>query len=75
MSILFQAYPFARQALFALDAETAHDTTLHALQKAYDCSLTRGMMHSRVLDPATLMGLPLLNHGCLSHAQPILGEA
>jgi dihydroorotate dehydrogenase len=61
MSILFQAYPFARQALFALDAETAHDTTLHALQKAYDCSLTRGMLHSRVSDPATLMGLPLLN--------------
>ncbi len=61
MSILFQAYPLARQALFTLDAETAHDTTLHALQKAYDCSLTRGIMHSRVLDPATLMGLPLLN--------------
>jgi dihydroorotate dehydrogenase len=61
MSILFQAYPLARQALFALDAEAAHDTTLHALQKAYDCSLTRGMMHSRVSDPATLMGLPLLN--------------
>jgi dihydroorotate dehydrogenase len=61
MSILFQAYPLARQALFALDAEAAHDTTLHALQKAYDCSLTRGMMHSRVSDPATLMGLPLIN--------------
>ena len=58
MSILFQAYPLARQALFALDAEAAHDTTLHALQKAYDCSLTRGMMHSRVSDPAKLMGLP-----------------
>ncbi|CAN1484027.1 PyrD Dihydroorotate dehydrogenase [Burkholderiaceae bacterium] len=61
MSFLFQAYPLARQALFALDAEAAHETTLHALQKAYDCSLTRGMMHSRVSDPATLMGLPLLN--------------
>ena len=61
MSFLFQAYPLARQALFTLDAEAAHETTLHALQKAYDCSLTRGMMHSRVSDPATLMGLPLLN--------------
>ena len=61
MSILFQAYPLARQALFALDAETAHETTLHALQKAYDCSLTRGMLHSRMSDPFTLMGLPVLN--------------
>ena len=61
MSILFQAYPLARHALFALDAEAAHDATLKALQKAYDCSLTRGMLHSRVSDPATLMGLPLLN--------------
>ena len=32
MSFLFQAYPLARQALFALDAEAAHETTLHALQ-------------------------------------------
>ena len=61
MSILFQAYPLARHALFALDAEVAHEATLQALQKAYDCSLTRGMMHSRVTDAATLMGLPLLN--------------
>jgi len=61
MSILFHAYPLARQALFTLDAEAAHEATLHALQKAYDCSLTRGMMHSRVSDPASLMGLPLLN--------------
>ena len=61
MSILFHAYPLARQALFTLDAEAAHEATLHALQKAYDCSLTRGMMHSRVSDPGSLMGLPLLN--------------
>ena len=61
MSFLFQAYPLARQALFALDAEAAHEATLHALQQAYDCSLTRGLMHDRVSDPATLMGLPLLN--------------
>ena len=61
MSILFQAYPLARQALFALDAEAAHDATLNALQRAYDCSLTRGLMHSRVLAPTTLMGLALQN--------------
>lgn len=61
MSILFQAYPLARQALFALDAETAHEATLGALQRAYDCSLTRGLMHSEVRVPTTLMGLALQN--------------
>lgn len=61
MSILFQAYPLARQALFAMDAEAAHEATLNALQRAYDCSLTRGLMHSRVLAPTTLMGLALQN--------------
>lgn len=61
MSILFQAYPLARQALFAMDAETAHEATLNALQKAYDCSLTRGLMRNRTLAPTKLMGLSLLN--------------
>ena len=51
MSILFQAYPLARQALFAMDAEAAHEATLHALQKAYDCSLTRALMRDRALAP------------------------
>ena len=61
MSILFQAYPLARHALFAMDAETAHDTTLLALQKAYDCSLTRGLLRERALAPTKLMGLSLRN--------------
>ena len=61
MSILFQAYPLARHALFAMDAEAAHDTTLLALQKAYDCSLTRGLMHDQALAPIKLMGLSLRN--------------
>jgi dihydroorotate dehydrogenase len=61
MSLLFQAYPLARHALFALDAEAAHEATLGALQRAYDCSLTRGLMHSQVLVPTTLMGLTLQN--------------
>ena len=61
MSILFQAYPLARAALFALDAETAHETTLDALQKAYDCSLTRGLIHDQTLAPIKLMGLSLRN--------------
>ena len=61
MSILFQAYPLARHALFAMDAEAAHEITLHALQKAYDCSLTRGLMQDRALAPTQLMGLSLRN--------------
>ena len=61
MSILFQAYPLARQALFAMDAEAAHEATLSALQRAYDCSFTRGLMHNRVVAPTTLMGLALQN--------------
>ncbi|MCM0034753.1 MAG: quinone-dependent dihydroorotate dehydrogenase [Burkholderiaceae bacterium] len=61
MSLLFQAYPLARHALFALDAEAAHEATLGALQRAYDCSLTRGFMHSQVLVPTNLMGLTLQN--------------
>jgi dihydroorotate dehydrogenase len=61
MSFLFQAYPLARHALFAMDAEAAHEATLSALQRAYDCSLTRGLMHSQVLVPTTLMGLRLQN--------------
>lgn len=61
MSILFQAYPLARHALFALDAEAAHEATLGALQRAYDCSLTRGLMHNEIRVPTTLMGLSLIN--------------
>ena len=61
MSILFQAYPLARQALFTMDAESAHEFTLDALQKAYDCSLTRALMRDRALAPIKMMGLSLRN--------------
>src|SRR5690606_23278 len=44
-----------------LDAETAHELTLSALQKAYDCSLTRKLMASQPRQPITLMGLNLRN--------------
>jgi dihydroorotate dehydrogenase len=44
-----------------MDAEAAHEATLNALQRAYDCSLTRGLMHSQVSVPTTLMGLRLQN--------------
>jgi len=61
MSILFQAYPLARPALFAMDAETAHEVTLAGLQRAYDCGATRRLLQARPQAPATLMGLALRN--------------
>lgn len=61
MSILFQAYPLARTALFSMDPEDAHEATLHSLQRAYDCSFTRGLMRDAALFPTKLMGLSLRN--------------
>jgi dihydroorotate dehydrogenase len=61
MSILFHAYPLARRALFAMDAETAHEVTLKALQQAYECGATRALLHAAPLAPITLMGLRLPN--------------
>lgn len=61
MSLLFNTYSLARPALFSLDAETAHDITLRSLQKAYDCSLTRGLMASQPEYATSLMGLTLRN--------------
>src|SRR5690606_4569594 len=60
MSILFNAYPLARSALFALDAETAHDVTLTNLQRAHRLGLTR-CMGPVPLAPVSLMGLRLRN--------------
>jgi len=61
MSILFQAYPLARAALFAMDAETAHEVTLANLQRAYDCQVTRRLLHTQQQAPVELMGLKLAN--------------
>ena len=61
MSILFKAYPLARMALFAMDAETTHHATLSALQYAYDCQATRKLLHAAPSAPCTLMGLPMRN--------------
>ncbi|MCD0503470.1 quinone-dependent dihydroorotate dehydrogenase [Bordetella petrii] len=61
MSIFFQAYPLARPALFAMDAETAHEVTLAGLQRAYDCGATRRLLHAQPQAPTRLMGLPLSN--------------
>ncbi|MYN14535.1 quinone-dependent dihydroorotate dehydrogenase [Pusillimonas sp. TS35] len=61
MSLLFNTYGLARQALFTLDAEKAHELTLAALKRAYDCRLTRGLLSSHPQKPITLMGLALRN--------------
>ncbi|QYJ22535.1 quinone-dependent dihydroorotate dehydrogenase [Achromobacter sp. ES-001] len=61
MSILFHAYPLARPALFAMDAETAHEVTLSGLQRAYECGATRKLMRAQPSAPSTLMGMRLAN--------------
>jgi dihydroorotate dehydrogenase len=61
MTALFNSYHLVRGALFAMDPEAAHDATLNALQKAYDCRLTRALTHHLPLDPKILMGLPIKN--------------
>ena len=61
MSLLFDTYGLARPALFSLDTEKAHELTLSALAKAYDCSLTRKLLASAPSKPCTLMGLSLRN--------------
>lgn len=61
MSLLFNAYPLARAALFSLDAEAAHELTLRRLQQAYDCRHTRRLLPSVQSRPRKLMGLTLRN--------------
>lgn len=61
MSLLFNAYPLARAALFSLDAEVAHEMTLRRLQQAYDCRHTRRLFPAPEHRPATLMGMTLRN--------------
>lgn len=62
MTLLFNAYPLARRALFSMDAEQAHEWTLKTLQRSHGCTLTRLLTasHQPTL-PRTLMGLPLRN--------------
>lgn len=60
MSLLFQAYPLVRPALFSLEPETAHRVTMTSLHTAHDLGLTRlfgGAPHQ----PRQLMGLTLRN--------------
>lgn len=61
MSLLFNAYPLARTALFSLDAEKAHELTLQRLQQAYDCRHLRRFFPAVPVLSRTLMGLSLRN--------------
>jgi dihydroorotate dehydrogenase len=61
MPVLFNAYPLARPALFSMDAETAHEFTLSSLSRAYECPLTRRLLHSRPTLERPLMGMKLRN--------------
>jgi dihydroorotate dehydrogenase len=62
MSLLFQAYPLARAALFSVDPEKAHEWTLHTLKRMESCAATRAVVDTQaLLLPKTVMGLPLRN--------------
>lgn len=52
-------YSLARTVLFGMDAETAHERTLHLLAKAQNTPLQWAFCQSRVEDPLTLAGLQL----------------
>ncbi len=61
MNTLFQTYVLAKKLLFSMDPEAAHETTMRALQKAYDCKFTRGLTHDMPSAPTHFMGLTLRN--------------
>lgn len=61
MNPLFNTYGLAKRLLFTMDPESAHNATMKALQKAYDCDLTRGMTHDLPMAPVTVMGLSFKN--------------
>ncbi len=58
---LERLYPFARNALFALDAETAHHLTLENLRRAHGFGLGRWIAAPVPDDPSTVMGLSFRN--------------
>ena len=54
-------YPFARDALFALDPEAAHHLTLDSLRRAQALGVARLVAPSIRDDPSTVMGLRFRN--------------
>src|SRR5690606_1177267 len=61
MSLLFQAYPLARTALFSMDPEQAHEWTLPARPRGQGCAGTRLRARRRPSLPRTVAALPLRN--------------
>ena len=59
MSLL--PYALARPFLFGLDAEAAHELTLHTLEKVQGTPLQWSYANHRVEDPVTLAGLRFPN--------------
>ncbi len=59
MSLL--PYALARPFLFGLDAEAAHELTLHTLEKVQGTPLALAYCNTRVEDPVTLAGLHFPN--------------
>ncbi|MWJ29384.1 quinone-dependent dihydroorotate dehydrogenase [Halomonas sp. ZH2S] len=54
-------YALARSLLFRLDPETAHDTTLSALDRLHRLRLVQRLAGKAIADPVTLMGLTFPN--------------
>lgn len=54
-------YPLARTLLFQLDAETAHDLTLHSLARLQGTPLQLGWQQVQVHDPIDVAGLRFPN--------------
>ena len=54
-------YKFARPLLFSLDAETAHELTLTALQRGYELGVAGWMAADVAPLPVTVMGLRFAN--------------
>ena len=58
---MYKFYPFARPFLFALDAETAHELTLAALDRAAQAGLARIVAPRVAAAPVTVMGVAFPN--------------
>ena len=59
--MLDRFYPLARTALFALDAELAHETTLDTLRRSHALGLARLIAPAVPDDPQVVMGLRFRN--------------
>lgn len=61
MSALFSLYPLARQLLFSIDAEKAHNLTLKSLGCSQGIPILGSLLKSDLSKPIKLMGMSLRN--------------